>query len=80
LAPSKLGVCKRKFQDEDEDPSWTLKGNKKKLIEIKDRPSEYLSPFRKPLQQCSTEVPTGEDSSFHVKPMFTFYILKLPFY
>ena len=72
MAPSKIGVVKRKFENEDDDPSWSEKGNKKKLVQIKDRTTEFLSPFRKPLKQCSlteaqSNLEAGEtNNSFHV--------------
>ena len=75
LAPSQLGQVKRKFDDEDNDPSWSEKnkrGSKNKKPTVVDRSTEFLSPFRKPLTQCSLSAlepnsPTTESgSTFHV--------------
>jgi len=72
MAPSQLGQVKRKYENEDDDPVWSekKKGGKNKKTEIIDRASEFLSPFRKPLAQCSLPVETNSEmagSSFHVK-------------
>ncbi len=71
MAPSQLVQVKRKY-DEDDDPAWSekKKGGKNKKTQIIDRASEFLSPFRKPLAQCSLPVETNSEmagSSFHVK-------------
>jgi len=60
---------------DDDDEEWTenKKGgkNKKKQSSLVKDPTEFMSPFRKPLAQSSLSVnlPTGHDSdgnSFHV--------------
>lgn len=73
LAPSKLGQVKRKYDDEDDDPAWSdkKKGGKNKKTQVVDRATEFLSPYRKPLAQCSLSVVTPnselpEGTSFHV--------------
>ena len=75
LAPSQIGQVKRKF-DEDDDPSWSekKKGSKNsKKTQLVDRATEFLSPFRKPLAQCSLSVVQTSNLSesdgltFHVK-------------
>ena len=74
MAPSQLSQVKRKYEDEDDDPAWSDKKkggkNKKTQVVLLDRASEFLSPFRKPLAQCSLPVATNSEmsgSTFHVK-------------
>lgn len=67
-----MGLVKRKLNDEDDDPSWTgdkKRGAKNKKVEkTMDRQTEFFSPYRKPLAQCSlTSVEeNGQAPSSHV--------------
>lgn len=66
-----MGQVKRKYDDEDDDPSWAdkKKAGKNKKTQVVDRATEFLSPFRKPLAQRSAPVvePNSETgSTFHV--------------
>lgn len=62
---------KRKF-DEDDDPCWSRKrkSEKNSKAHVIDRAAEFLSPFRKPLAQCSIsmdETNSIPGSTFHVQ-------------
>ncbi|XP_057371515.1 DNA repair and recombination protein RAD54-like [Daphnia carinata] len=71
MAPSQLGQVKRKYDDEDDDPAWSekKKSGKNKKTQVVDRTTEFLSPYRKPLTQCSLSVVEGNSetsgSTFH---------------
>ena len=75
MAPSKLNVQLKRKLDDDDDEEWTenKKGgkNKKKQSPLVKDPTEFMSPFRKPLAQSSLPINFpigggGDGTSFHV--------------
>lgn len=74
MAPSKQNIQLKRKLDDDDDEEWTnnKKGkNKKKQSPLVNDPTQFMSPFRKPLAQCSLPMNlpsggSGDGTSFHV--------------